>query len=157
MCPQVSNTVQKWEKISWDKFKKLCQNKNLYAYETEADFGKVSPEIHEYYHAAINHHTLVLNLYTCVYSGYPRPCPYIKLSMVDSNQKSLDSSQCNFVRVGLVFLFTLIFLICFQSSNLRFLVKTLTYKQISNINGLIILYILNLSLLSKCFMLYLIF
>jgi len=96
---QISDKVQKWEKISWEKFKKMCQNKNLHAYETEADFGKSSPEIHDYYHAAINHHTLVLNLYTCVYSGYPRPCPYIKLSMIDSNQKSLDSSQCNFVRM----------------------------------------------------------
>ena len=106
-CLQISDKVQKWEKISWEKFKKMCQNKNLHAYETEADFGKSSPEIHDYYHAAINHHTLVLNLYTCVYSGYPRPCPYIKLSMIDSNQKSLDSSQCNFVRVSLVVLLTL--------------------------------------------------
>ena len=101
----MNNSVEKWEKITWKKFSKECHSESWrQKFDTEADFGDTSPQIHHYYHGLIRRHPLVLDLYTCVYSGYPHPCPYIKLSMSVSNQKKLTSSQKKFVRVGFVFL-----------------------------------------------------
>ena len=134
---QISNSVESWQKISWKKFSEKCQSKSLQMqmYETEADFGETSPEIHDYYHGVIRRHSLVLNLYVCVYSGYPHPCPYIKLSMSDSSHKNLNSSQDSFVRVSFVILLCIsgfaLLIFKFRFASLFFYKKIVLYHIVS--------------------------